>query len=1226
MANDYRVLIRKNIIMEQAVGIKNEADLFISFQNTKIELTPDELAKLKANTLDEITLLTVAQSEKVMEEKAKQLESTVEKATDAVKQLDDQIADLQTNKQDKLDLGDSIDPEDAYFVGISDLLSGTDAGSKILALDLKLTAEDTAMKTRIADLETKETSNANQIAAFGSSTEITTLKTDAAKAKTDITALQSADTTLLTEINKVKAAAADKTAIDAANAEITKLKNDKADKTELTTLDGKITTNTSDIATMKATVNTAGSTATTAKNTADTAKTTADGNKGDITQLKTTTAQNTAAIQVHGTDISTLKNAASLVDVIDMSADLPVTEAKIKTALVVGNKNLPNGDSKAGEFVLVKESAAGTVYEFWLADTTTAGGWTKASTTLEINLGEYQRRGKNSAAGTGYAPGLNMVLIGATNDHPTWTNIKDALETAFAFDTVNDEGKVLTIEGGKLVQKEPGVTSTDIVLNESLADTAFAINKGDLLVANEVDSDGKVSKISGTTIKPVIAETDAGGVTPLTTHANKIAYGGVSTQKIKYIANPGTAGKVLTSQATGHPEWETTPVSVGTVAADDVAIIEAVDADGNITVGKAGFDKTYVTGMRTELDTAKASITTNATNITTNTTAIDTNKTTAEGARDDLDEFKLKAFGLAKTDSVLKPGWADVLAGKQLTQAEKDKIGNLPDDTNNALDGKQKALPDATKEALGLNADGDLKVTDSTDAAYIVPFTKALKTIAESSTTMKVENSAGTQVLATTMDGTDDDKLLITKKEFLAEIKKAKASGAGTASATKTVMKKTGVVKDYMAHITSADQNNRNVKFWHKLPPELAMGEVGYINGKQLARWIIDATAVSDDGAMIAFAVSNKVYFSTNNGTTWTEHTVSGSVKQIVFRGSMPVILSNRLYLILGPTLKDITPNTYGSSLLGVDIFGPRITTWDNNNVYLSITPMMPVFVALTGVRSNVLWATSNMKDTFVIYRDGVVQHTGRGNIVSSFGNVSLSGTGRVGDVRIKASVTHCVVYRKHSTDLFQVPLMAFGSTSFVNINPTRKTVIDVTMGFSGEALILYSHSIYKGTTSEYDLGTKTGLDISRTGDAVVISTIDTGKKESEVMVSSNVNNISTNLKTIDTVTYTTEKIEIFTLGIDSTGNRVTANYFNRVTNFSKAMLGKQASERHHHALVIEVDKEENKVYCTEKGKVVEIGNVQLSDDYHLEIETSTATTIADGTTTGGDTSPTPVT
>lgn len=67
------------------------------------------------------------------------------------------------------------------------------------------------------------------------------------------------------------------------------------------------------------------------------------------------------------------------------------------------------------------------------------------------------------------------------------------------------------------------------------------------------------------------------------------------------------------------------------------------------------------------------------------------------------------------------------------------------------------------------------------------------------------------------------------------------------------------------------------------------------------------------------------------------------------------------------------------------------------------------------------------------------------------------------------------------------------------------------------------------------------------------------------------------------------------------------------------------APGKHHHSLVVEVDKEESKVYTTENGKTVEISNLQLSGTYHLEVEVNKGTTIADGTSTGGDAVPTPV-
>lgn len=60
----------------------------------------------------------------------------------------------------------------------------------------------------------------------------------------------------------------------------------------------------------------------------------------------------------------------------------------------------------------------------------------------------------------------------------------------------------------------------------------------------------------------------------------------------------------------------------------------------------------------------------------------------------------------------------------------------------------------------------------------------------------------------------------------------------------------------------------------------------------------------------------------------------------------------------------------------------------------------------------------------------------------------------------------------------------------------------------------------------------------------------------------------------------------------------------------------------HHHAEVLEVDVEENEVYTLEKGKVVSIGNLQLSAKFHLEIEVPNGTNIADGTSVGGDTAP----
>lgn len=47
-----------------------------------------------------------------------------------------------------------------------------------------------------------------------------------------------------------------------------------------------------------------------------------------------------------------------------MSADLPITSAKIKAALVANSLNLPNGASNAGEFVFVKASTSGMTYEF----------------------------------------------------------------------------------------------------------------------------------------------------------------------------------------------------------------------------------------------------------------------------------------------------------------------------------------------------------------------------------------------------------------------------------------------------------------------------------------------------------------------------------------------------------------------------------------------------------------------------------------------------------------------------------------------------------------------------------------------------------------------------------------------------------------------------------------------------------------------------------------------
>lgn len=64
---------------------------------------------------------------------------------------------------------------------------------------------------------------------------------------------------------------------------------------------------------------------------------------------------------------------------------------------------------------------------------------------------------------------------------------------------------------------------------------------------------------------------------------------------------------------------------------------------------------------------------------------------------------------------------------------------------------------------------------------------------------------------------------------------------------------------------------------------------------------------------------------------------------------------------------------------------------------------------------------------------------------------------------------------------------------------------------------------------------------------------------------------------------------------------------------------------KHHHALITEIDEEHQKVYTTENGKAVEISNLQLSSTYHLEIEIDKGTTIADGTSTGGDAKPTEV-
>lgn len=688
------------------------------------------------------------------------------------------------NKGDKGDKGDALDitgikpddyleKEDATFIELDGLIAATNVDKKVSDLEAKMNAKDTEHDIKLSTNTAAIGNLELQLNAIGSTAELTTLKRDVATHNTDITTLKTTVSTEERDIRDLKANKADQSAVTSLDARLTSGLNAKATKAEVTAVDTKATKNAGDIATMKASVTSSSSLATSARAKANKNETDIVDIKSDVTGLDTLTTQHTASIQAHGTDISSLRNAASLLDLMDLSTNLPVTSAKIKAQLVSRGINTPSGDSHAGEFVLVKADPTGATYQFWLADTITAGEWKQASTTMEINLGAYQRKGKNGATGTGYAPGINMVLVGSTSDDPTWTNVKDALEAAFSFDTVDDNGKVLVIEGGKLVKKTLGMESTDIVLDKDLNDTAFAINKGDILVAGEVSTDGKVAKISATAIKPVIAETDAGGVTPVTTHANKLAYGGVNTQDIKYLDNPGEEGKVLTSKATGTPEWKSLDISKGTVVAADVnniAMIEAVDADGGVKIGKTGITETYITTMKTDVDNLDADFTTLRTDVDDAQLDAATAQTDATQAIGDLADLKLKAFGLDDGDDLNKAGWRAVLDGQPLTSEEKAKIAKLPDDTNVELDYKQNVLSGTTLEALGINEDSTVIEVDNTKPNYILPFRKTEKDIIDGMVDMKVQPSGkktdGTlidQVAASTMDGTTADKTLATQ-------------------------------------------------------------------------------------------------------------------------------------------------------------------------------------------------------------------------------------------------------------------------------------------------------------------------------------------------------------------------------------------------------------------------------------------------------------------------------
>lgn len=688
-------------------------------------------------------------------------------------------------KGDKGDKGDGLDvsgltpddyleKSDAELIDLDGLISGTTSDKRVSDLERKVNTKDQEHDVKIATVTAAVNNLEFQLNAIGSTAELTTLKRDVATHNTDITTLKTKVATEEKDIRDLESNKADQSTVTSLDSRLTSSVNGKAAKAEVTAVDTKATKNASEIATMKAKVNSSESLATSARAKANKNETDITDIKTDVTGLTTLTTQHTASIQTNGTDISSLKNAASLLDLMDLSTNLPVTSAKIKAQLVSRGINTPSGDSHAGEFVLVKADPAGATYQFWLADTATAGEWRQASTTMEINLGAYQRKGKNGAAGTGYAPGINMVLVGSTSDDPTWVNVKDALEAAFSFDAIDDNGKTLAIQDGKLVKKTLSLESTDIVLDKDNADTTFAINKGDFLVAGEVATDGKVSKISASAIKPVIAETDAGGVTPVTTHTNKLAIGGANTQNINYLDNPGEEGKVLTSKATGAPEWKTPNIAKGTVVVADkgnIAFIEDVDADGNIKVGKTGITETYITTMRTDVDNLNTDFATLRTDVDDAQLDATTAQSDATQAIGDLADLKLKAFGLADGDDLNKPKWRDVLDGNAVSDVDAAKIANLPDDTSADINDRQKNLLASTLTALGINADSTLIETDNSKPNFVLPFRKTEKDIIDGMVDMKVQPS-GTlatgaltaQVAASTMDGTTTDKTLITQK------------------------------------------------------------------------------------------------------------------------------------------------------------------------------------------------------------------------------------------------------------------------------------------------------------------------------------------------------------------------------------------------------------------------------------------------------------------------------
>lgn len=100
---------------------------------------------------------------------------------------------------------------------------------------------------------------------------------------------------------------------------------------------------------------------------------------------------------------------------------------------------------------------------------------------------------------------------------------------------------VLDASGNPIFKSIALAEATDVLRDVDGKALTVVAQKGDVLVAEEVDADGVVTKMAAVSYKPVVAETNTGGVTPLD-KSGQIAYGGKNTRHLEYLAKPA-AGK-----------------------------------------------------------------------------------------------------------------------------------------------------------------------------------------------------------------------------------------------------------------------------------------------------------------------------------------------------------------------------------------------------------------------------------------------------------------------------------------------------------------------------------------------------------------------------------------------------------------------------------------------------------------------------------------------------------